>query len=94
MLAVLLDLDTPIEQTFSGELAAKLRGDGWARDVGDIAHIAALVAPRRITIRGGVIGGGLPLPHEALVEKFAITRAAFAQHEASQSLSIVVQDAR
>ena len=206
-LVVLLDLDTPIEQTFSGELAEKLRGDGWTvvvpelratgrsapagdkighapdhnsaewslwigrpllgqwvwdvrrtldalrqqdgsipsdiqvcgtgsagvvalcaaalderiahamtsnslasyvtakpyrgqrlglmapgilRDVGDIAHIAALVAPRRVTIYGGVTGGGEPLPHEALVEHFAITRAAFAQHGSSPLLSIVV----
>ena len=210
-LVVLLDLDTPLEQTFSGELAAKLRGDGWTvvtpelratgrtapagdkighapdhnsaewslwigrpllgqwvwdvrrtldalrqqdgslpsdiqvcgtgsagvvalcaaalderishaktinslasyvtsepyrgqrlglmapgilRDVGNIAHIAALVAPRRVTITGGVTGGGQPLPHEALVEHFALTRAAFAQHEASQSLNIDAQDAR
>ena len=67
---------------------------GILRDVGNIAHIAALVAPRRVTITGGVTGGGQPLPHEALVEHFALTRAAFAQHEASQSLNIDAQDAR
>ena len=210
-LAVLLDLDAPIEQTFSGELAAKLRGEGWTvvvpelratgrtspagdkighapdhnsaewslwigrpllgqwvwdvrrtldalrqqdgslpsdiqvcgtgsagvvalctaaldqrisdvrtinslasyvtpepyrgqrlgvmapgilRDVGDIAHIAALVAPRRITITGGVAGNGQPLFKEALVEHFAITRTAFAQHESLMSLSISVRDVR
>lgn len=34
---------------------------GIVKDVGDVAHLAALVAPRRLVIAGGVSGGGKPL---------------------------------
>src|SRR5262249_36143908 len=37
---------------------------GMLRDVGDVAHIAALVAPRRVVIAGGVAGNGKPLTAE------------------------------
>ena len=38
---------------------------GILRDVGDVAHLAALVAPRRVVIAGGVAGDGKPLATRA-----------------------------
>ena len=34
---------------------------GIVRDVGDVADLAALIAPRRVVIAGGVGGDGKPL---------------------------------
>ncbi|MDB5306753.1 MAG: dienelactone hydrolase-like enzyme [Gemmataceae bacterium] len=34
---------------------------GILRDVGDVAHVAALAAPKRVVIAGGVAGNGKPL---------------------------------
>ena len=39
---------------------------GIVSDVGDVAHLAALVAPRRVVIAGGVSGGGKPLDADRL----------------------------
>ena len=39
---------------------------GIVKDVGDVAHLAALVAPRRVVIAGGVSGGGKPLDADRL----------------------------
>jgi hypothetical protein len=39
---------------------------GIVRDIGDVAHLAALVAPRRVVIAGGVSGGGKPLDADRL----------------------------
>jgi hypothetical protein len=44
------------------------------RDAGDVAHLAALVGPRKVMISGGVTGGGEPLSAAALGEQFAYTR--------------------
>ena len=63
---------------------------GILRDVGDITHIAALIAPRQVTISGGVSGGGKPLDRESLDKHFAIARDTFSLHEASASLSLIV----
>jgi hypothetical protein len=39
---------------------------GIVREVGDVAHLAALAAPRRVVIAGGVAGNGKPLTGEQL----------------------------
>ncbi len=52
-----------------------LMAPGILRDVGDIAHLAALVAPRPLTIAGGVNGGGHRLGAAELQKQFA-----FASH--------------
>ncbi|MSR59773.1 MAG: acetylxylan esterase [Planctomycetaceae bacterium] len=44
------------------------------RDVGDIPHLAALLAPRRLVISGGVNGGGETQSDEELKNRFAYTR--------------------
>jgi dienelactone hydrolase len=41
------------------------------RDVGDVPHLAALVAPRKLVVSGGVTGGGERLSAAALREQFA-----------------------
>src|SRR6185437_13834965 len=51
--------DVPYEGQRLGILAP-----GILRDVGDVAHIAALAAPKRIVIAGGVLGNGKALTAE------------------------------
>ncbi len=50
---------------------------GILRDVGDIADIAALVAPRPVTISGGTKGQGDPIDPVAFGRTFATTKRAF-----------------
>jgi gluconolactonase len=47
-----------------------LMAPGILRDVGDVGHIAALCAPERVVIAGGVSGGGKPLEGEALAAAY------------------------
>lgn len=51
--------DVPYEGQRLGILAP-----GILRDVGDITHLVALVAPRRVVVAGGVTGGGRVLSRE------------------------------
>jgi len=51
---------------------------GILRDAGDVAHLAALIAPRPILIGGGVSGSGATLDAAALDAAFAFTRQAYA----------------
>lgn len=44
------------------------------RDGGDVPQLAALVAPRRLLISGGVLGGGERLATDVLREQFAYTQ--------------------
>lgn len=44
------------------------------RDVGDVPHLAALLAPRKLVIAGGVTGGGETLDEANLKDRFAFTR--------------------
>ena len=50
---------------------------GILRDVGDIADVAALVAPRPVTITSGTTGSGAALDANALRQQFASTKRAF-----------------
>jgi cephalosporin-C deacetylase-like acetyl esterase len=43
---------------------------GLLREVGDVAHLAALAAPRQVIIAGGVFGNGKPLTTDQLRETF------------------------
>ncbi|MBC8116092.1 MAG: acetylxylan esterase, partial [Candidatus Saccharimonas sp.] len=61
---------------------------GILRDVGDIAHIAALIAPRKVTIAGGVTGGGKALELEPLREQFTFARSVFSLHATKSALRI------
>lgn len=50
---------------------------GILRDFGDIADIAALVAPRAVTIKGGTNGAGAALNRDALMAKYQTAKRAF-----------------
>lgn len=61
---------------------------GILRDFGDIAEMAALVAPRRLTISGGRNGSGTALDLPSLTEQFASTRQVYDLYNASDRLTI------
>ena len=61
---------------------------GILRDVGDISHIAALIAPRTVTIVGGVTGGGQAIHGDDLVKQFRATQEVFAKHPNAARLQI------
>ncbi len=56
---------------------------GILRDVGDISHIAGLIAPRRVTIVGGVTGGGQTIHGDDLLKQFRVTREIFAKQSSA-----------
>ena len=66
-----------------------LMAPGILRDVGDIAHIAAMIAPRKVTITGGVRGNGQEILGDDLAREFAFTRKVFTLLNASPKLRIV-----
>ena len=53
---------------------------GLLREVGDIDHIAALIAPRPMTVRGGVNGAGEVLSAEAIEESLQYCQYVYSQH--------------
>lgn len=52
---------------------------GLVRDVGDVAHIAALIAPRKLTVHGGVAGGGAALDADALRATYELATDAYTE---------------
>lgn len=61
---------------------------GILRDVGDVAHIAALAAPKRIAIAGGVSGNGQPLTGERLRQAYKPASQAWELSKAPKHLVI------
>src|SRR5207244_3489580 len=61
---------------------------GILRDVGDIPHIAATIAPRRLVIASGVHGGGPQLSAEELDRNFEFTKQVFELTKGGESLRI------
>ena len=61
---------------------------GILRDVGDIPHIAALIAPRRVTIVGGVTGGGQTIHGDDLGKQFRVTQEIFAKQSAAKQFRV------
>ncbi len=53
------------DEPFQGQRLGAI-APGIVKDVGDVAHLAALVAPRRVVIAGGVSGGGKRLDADRL----------------------------
>ena len=62
---------------------------GLLRDVGDIDHVAALIAPRALTVQGGVNGAGEALTQEAVEESLDYCREVYARHDAADRINIV-----
>ncbi len=61
---------------------------GILRDFGDIADMAALIAPRTLTISGGTSGTGVSLIAEDLTKQFANTKRMFELLDASNQFVI------
>ena len=62
---------------------------GILRDVGDIQQLAALVAPRRLAIIGGVAGGGQALDEASLVANFSFTSDVYGLYGSDSELAIL-----
>lgn len=62
---------------------------GIMRDIGDVAHLAALVAPRPVVIAGGVLGDGKPLDAKGLSAKYAFAEIVWKTHQAADALRIL-----
>jgi hypothetical protein len=65
---------------------------GILRDVGDVAHLAALAAPRRVVIAGAVSGGGPALTADQLRDAYRPARTAWDALGAGDQL-VIVNDA-
>ncbi|MDA0285441.1 MAG: acetylxylan esterase, partial [Planctomycetota bacterium] len=75
--------DTPFNGQRLGILA-----NGILRDVGDVSHIAALVAPRKLTIIGSVDGAGVPLSDAALATQFTPARHVYEVEQSTTQFSV------
>lgn len=58
------------------------------RDVGDVPHILAMVAPRKVLISGGTTGDGQPVDLDTLRARFAATRQIYRQFGAEGNLAL------
>ena len=56
--------------------------------VGDVPHLAALAAPRRLLIAGGTAADGRKRTTAQLDEAFAFTRAAYRLAKAQDQLAV------
>jgi len=59
---------------------------GILKRVGDVPHLAALTAPRRLVIAGGVSAAGSRLTEQSLARHYTWTTAAFRYHQAAGEL--------
>ena len=62
---------------------------GILRDVGDIPHLAALVAPRSLIIAGGGTGGGEALVGDKLEKSYEVTKRAYRLVGAVERLAVL-----
>jgi dienelactone hydrolase len=76
--------DTPYENQRLGIMAP-----GILRDVGDIPHLAALVAPRKLVIVGGVNGAGETLGEGALQQQYDFTRRIYTLEKAAGQFTVL-----
>ena len=63
---------------------------GIVRDVGDIAQLAALIAPRRLIIANPVSGSGKALSEAEAQAQFASTRAVYRQLGAEAKFTVTI----
>ena len=76
--------DTPYENQRLGIMAP-----GVVRDVGDIQHLAALIAPRKLMIAGGVNGAGQALDEAALEQQFDFTKRVYSLEPATDEFIVL-----
>jgi hypothetical protein len=67
-----------------------LMAPGILREVGDVAQLAALIAPRRVVIAGGVGGNGKPVPAEQLGRNFHDAARVWDLLNAGPELSVIL----
>jgi dienelactone hydrolase len=65
---------------------------GLLRDVGDIDHIAAMIAPRPLTIENSVTASGSPLTQDATEKSLRFCRSVYAKLSATEALAITTAD--
>jgi pimeloyl-ACP methyl ester carboxylesterase len=80
------------KEKYSAEMRMGLLAPGILR-VGDVAHLAALSAPRRLIIHGGVSPDGTKLGDEDLREIFSFAAAIYDLHKAKPQFSISKESA-
>jgi dienelactone hydrolase len=76
--------DAPYENQRLGIMAP-----GIVRYVGDIQHLAALIAPRKLVIVGGVNGAGQTLGEAALKQQFDFTQRVYSLEQAAIQLTVL-----
>ena len=76
------------EEPYQGQRLG-IMAPGILREAGDVAHLAALVAPRRLVVAGGVSGGGRPLDTADLRAAFAFARGAYEVERAADNFRIL-----
>jgi cephalosporin-C deacetylase-like acetyl esterase len=67
---------------------------GIVRDVGDVADLIALAAPRRVVLAGGVTGGGKKLPSDALRAAYQPAESVWKLLKADRELRFVEEEDR
>jgi dienelactone hydrolase len=75
------------EEPYTGQRLG-LMAPGILRDVGDVAHVAALAAPKRVVIAGGVDGNGKPLAADQLREAYKPAARAWELTGAAKALTV------
>lgn len=76
--------DAPYENQRLGIMAPNI-----VRDVGDIQHLAALIAPRKLMIAGGVNGAGQALDEAALKQQYEFTQRVYSLEQAAGEFTIL-----
>ena len=76
--------DAPYESQRLGIMAP-----GIVRDVGDIQHLAAFIAPRRLVIIGGVNGAGQTLGEAPLKQRYGFTQRVYSLEQAASQLTVL-----
>ena len=65
---------------------------GILRDLGDVEHLAAMIAPRKLVIAGGVNGEGHKLSAPAVQNSFQYTKRVYQSTGQPGNLHIVKDD--
>lgn len=76
------------EEPYSGQRLG-IMAPGILRAVGDVAHLAALTAPRRVVVAGGVSGAGKPFQLDALRKNYRPARTVWSLLGAEDSLTLL-----
>ncbi|MDB5338993.1 MAG: dienelactone hydrolase-like enzyme [Planctomycetaceae bacterium] len=80
--------DQPYEHQWMGIMVPRI-----LREVGDIPQLAAMVAPRKLVIVGGVDGSGTAVKSDALEQNFAYSRKIYGLLEAEAQLTLANPEA-